>query len=43
MHTQIGLKKEVSAHSFRKFFQTQMGGAGVNPDWIEQKVAELVA
>ena len=30
-----GLEK-VSAHSLRKFFQTQLEAAGVHPNWIEQ-------
>lgn len=27
-----------SAHSFRKFFQTQLEAAGVNPNWIDQMI-----
>lgn len=35
-HTKrVGLDGEISAHSFRKYFQTQMEAAGVHPNWIE--------
>ena len=34
----IGLENEVSAHGFRKFFQTRMESSGMNPDWIDQVV-----
>jgi site-specific recombinase XerD len=32
---QLG-EKRLSAHSFRKFLQTQLEAAGVNPNWIDQ-------
>jgi len=31
----VGLER-ISAHSLRKFFQTQLEAAGVHPNWIEQ-------
>ncbi|MFH0749145.1 MAG: hypothetical protein V1915_04435, partial [Candidatus Bathyarchaeota archaeon] len=34
----IGAGGDVSAHSFRKFFQTRMEAAGVNPNWIDQMI-----
>ena len=36
----VGIKK-VSAHSLRRYVQTQMEEAGVNVNWIEQ--AKLIA
>ena len=38
-----GLECQLSAHSFRKFFQTRMESAGVNPDWIEKMVGRTLA
>jgi site-specific recombinase XerD len=38
MAERIGLGNQVSAHSFRKYFQTRMESAGVSPDWIDQIV-----
>lgn len=32
----IGLKDELSAHSLRKFTQTQLESAGVQPNWVKQ-------
>jgi site-specific recombinase XerD len=32
----IGVDGQFSAHSFRKFFQTQLEAAGVHPNWIDQ-------
>lgn len=29
---------KLSAHSFRKYFQTQLEAAGVNPNWIDQMI-----
>jgi len=31
----LGMHKEISAHSLRKYFQTQLEAAGVHPNWIE--------
>jgi hypothetical protein len=33
-----GLNGELSAHSFRKFFQTQLEAGGVHPNWIDQMI-----
>lgn len=33
-----GLENEISAHSFRKFFQTQLEAGGINPNWIDQMI-----
>lgn len=32
----LGLKDELSAHSLRKFTQTQLESAGVQPNWVKQ-------
>ena len=34
----VGLDGQLSAHSFRKFFQTQLEAAGVHPNWIDQMI-----
>lgn len=39
----IGLEGEISAHSLRKFFQTQMEAAGVHPNWVEQMMGHKLS
>lgn len=34
----LGINGQFSAHSFRKFFQTQLEAAGVHPNWIDQMI-----
>lgn len=34
----IGVNGQFSAHSFRKFFQTQLEAAGVHPNWIDRMI-----
>jgi len=34
----VGLGNEISAHSFRKYFQTQLEASGVSPNWIDQMI-----
>jgi site-specific recombinase XerD/uncharacterized coiled-coil protein SlyX len=34
----LGVNSQFSAHSFRKYFQTQLESAGVNPNWIDQMI-----
>jgi len=37
-HCQRTGEKKLSAHSFRKNFQTQLESAGVSPNWIDQMI-----
>jgi len=39
----IGLEKEISAHSFRKFFQTQLEAGGVHPNWVQQMMGHKLS
>lgn len=34
----LGINGQFSAHSFRKYFQTQLEAAGVNSNWIDQMI-----
>jgi site-specific recombinase XerD len=37
-HCQSVGEAKLSAHSFRKYFQTQLEAAGVSPNWIDQMI-----